>query len=306
MQEASRKFASPNPDIIEDDIRKEMPHILELLLIDRTTSTPHITQNIIWANDNYKEYGAASYAATAPIKPNLITCKKGELIMPRSLKTAALQKTRTRTKAEVFTPTWIVRKQNDACDADYQADDLETYTRRKWLEIACGEAPYMATRYDMATGELIPLAERAGFVDRKLARINAEVTDKAEWQRLVELAYKASYGFEWNGDSLLIARENLLFTYRDYYIEKWGEPPIYGLFEVIATTISYNVFQMNGLTCTVPLSEKKEQVQTDQGALFDLGEPQRVEWNIIPGKRVRIMNWDTQNMEYFDEGTNMI
>jgi hypothetical protein len=70
----------------------------------------------------------------------------------------------------------------------------------------------MATRYDMGTGEIIPLAERVGFIDRKLSRINAEVTDKAEWQRLVELAYKASYGFEWNGDSLLLARENLLYT----------------------------------------------------------------------------------------------
>lgn len=306
MQETFQNSDLPNSDVIEDDIRTAMPHILEILLIDRTKSSPHTAQNIIWANDNYKEYGDAFYAATAQIKPDLITNKKGKLIMPRALKTAALKKKRTKTKAEVFTPTWIVKKQNDAVDVDYKADDLETYTRRKWLEITCGEAPYMATRYDMATGELIPLAERVGFIDRKLARINAEVTDKAEWQRLVELAYKASYGFEWNGDSLLLARENLLYTYRDYYIEKWGEPPIYGLLEAIAKIISYNVFQMDGLTYTIPLSEKREQVQTYQLSLFDLWEPERVEWNIVPGKRVKIMNWDTNKMEFFDKGIKRI
>ena len=53
-------------------------------------------------------------------------------------------------------------------EQDYLNDDVETYVRRKWLEISCGEAPYMATRYDMATGQTIPLAERVGFVDRKL------------------------------------------------------------------------------------------------------------------------------------------
>lgn len=291
-----------NPDVIEDDIRTQMPRILEILLIDRTTSSPKVLRNIIWANDNYKEYNAVSYSATDQIRSELITGKRGKLIMPRALKAAALQKKRTKTKAEVFTPTWIVKKQNDVVDENYRADDLETYTRRKWLEITCGEAPYMATRYDMETGEIVPIGARVGFVDRKLARISSEVTDKAEWQRLVELAYQASYGFEWNGDSLLLARENLLYTYRDYYIEKWGEPPIYGLLENIARIISYNIFQMDGLTYTTPLSEKRKQIQTYQLSMFDLDGSEKVQWKIIPGKRAKIMNWDTNKMEFFDRG----
>jgi hypothetical protein len=277
-----------------------MPRILEILLLDRTASTPSITKNIIWANDNYTKYDATAYAATAQIRPELITGSRGSLIRPRALKTKELQKERTKTKAEVFTPTWVVKKQNDTADENYKGDDLETYTRRKWLEITCGEAPYMATRYDMETGEIVPLAERIGFVDRKLARINNEITDKAEWQRLVELAYKSSYGFEWNGDSLLLARENLLYTYRDYYFAKWRDEPLYGLFEEIATIISYNVFQMDGLKYVIPLTEKVERVENMQLSLFDMGE-QQVEWNIVPGKRVRIMNWDTNKMEYFDK-----
>lgn len=277
-------------DVVENDIRASMPRVLEILLLDRTTSTPHAVQNIIWANDNYKQYGANVYAATAQITPELITGDKGNLIIPRALKTDVLQKMRTKTKAEVFTPTWMVKKQNDAIDIDFRCDDVETYARRKWLEITCGEAPYMVTRYDMATGELIAIADRVGFIDRKLARINSEVADKAEWQRLVELVYKSSYGFEWNGDSLLLARENLLYTYRDYYIEKWGEPLIYGLFEDIAKIISYNIFQMDGLTYTIPLSETREKVQNFQLSLFALDGQEKTEWHIVPGKRVRIMN----------------
>lgn len=290
------------PDVIEDDLHTRMSHIFAILLLDRTTSSTKRAQNIIWANDNYKKYGAEAYAATAQIRLELITGRRGKLIIPRALKTAELQKKRTQKKAEVFTPTWIVKIQNDAVDADYKTDDLETYTRRKWLEVTCGEAPYMATRYDMGSGVVIPLAERQGFIDRKLARINAEIIDKAEWQRLVELAYKSSYGFEWNGDSLLLARENLLYTYRDYYMDKWGELPTYGLFEAIAEIISYNVFQMDGLTYTIPLSGTKKQVQEYQLTLFDLDEADKEEWIMVPGKRVRIMNWDNNKMEFFDKG----
>lgn len=302
MQETSNNKNFLSSDVKEECIRTQMPHILEILLLDRTTSSPNKPQNIIWANDNYKEHGIDSYSATAQIKPELITGEKGSLIMPRAVKAISLQKKRTKTRAEVFTPTWIVKKQNDVVDTDYATDDLETYVRRKWLEITCGEAPYMATRYDMETGNLMPISERVGFVDRKLARICREVVDKAEWQRLVELAYKSSYGFEWNGDSLLIARENLLYTYRDYYLDNWGEPPTYGLFENIAKIISYNIFQMDGLTYTIPLSEKREQIQQHQLSLFDFDGSEQVEWIIIPGKRVRIMNWDTNKMEFFDKG----
>ena len=305
MKDAQEKAVIHSSDILENDIRKSMPRILEILLLDRTTSTPKTSKNIIWANDNYKEHGIAAYAATAQIKPELIAGNNGSLIRPRALKTKGLQKERTKKKAEVFTPTWIVKKQNDTVDVNFESDVLETYTRRKWLEITCGEAPYMATRYDMETGEPVPIVDRVGFLDRKLKRINNEITDKAEWQRLVELAYQSSYGFEWNGDSLLLARENLLYTYRDYYYAKWGDEPLYGLLEEIAKIISYNIFQMDGLKFTIPLTEKREKIVEKQLSLFDMGESKE-EWRIIPGKRVRIMNWDTNKMEYFDREVRRI
>ena len=278
-----------------------MPRILDILLIDRTTSTPSKTRNIIWATNNYKKYGAQVYDENSEIKPELVTGIMGNLIKPRALKDREMQLSRTKSKAEVFTPVWIVKKQNDEVDKTYRNDDLETYVSRKWIEITCGEAPYMTSRYDMETGNLILLKKRVGFIDRKLERINREIDDKAEWQRLVELAYKSSYGFEWSGDSLLIARENLLYTYRDFYVEKWGEEPLYGLFEEIAKIISYNIFQMDGVKYIIPLSEKRERKLSVEISLFDDDEPEE-EWIVQSGKRVRIMNWDTNKMEYFDKG----
>ena len=261
-------------DILENTIREQMPGILDILLIARTTSTSKKKKNIIWANENYVKFGSKAYAATAQMLPELVTGRMGNIIKPRALKSKEMQKERTKSKAEVFTPTWIVKKQNDEIEKDYINDDLETYVKRTWLEITAGEAPYMATRYDVETGEIVPLTKRVGFVDRKLKRINAEVDDKVEWQRLVVEAYKSSYGFEWSGDSLLLARKNLLYTYRDYYFQKWLEEPTYGLFANIAKIISYNLFQMDGLKYIIPLTEK----------------------------RVKIMNWETNKMEFFDKG----
>ena len=297
----SEKIFEQDIDIQENNLWETYPDILEILLIDRTKSTTGKIKNIIWANENYQQYGHKSYAPTAQIKPELIIGEMGHIIKPRALKSNETQKERTKSKAEVFTPTWIVKLQNDEVDKNYVEDDLETYVKRTTLEITCGEAPYMTSRYDMETGEIIPLDDRVGFVDRKLRRINKEVNDKAEWQRLVEEAYKASYGFEWSGDSLFLARENLLYDYRDFYIQKWSEEPLKGLFEDIAKIISYNVFQMDGLKYIIPLSEKKERIIEYQMSLFDDELPEE-QWIIKPGKRVKVMNWNLNKMEFFDKG----
>lgn len=300
----SNKENQLESDIREDTIREQMPEILDMLLIDRTTSTSKKTKNIIWANENYLKYGAKAYAATAQIFPELVTGQMGDVIKPRALKSKEMKKERTKTKAEVFTPTWIVKKQNDAVDKEYINDDLEKYVKRTWLEITAGEAPYMATRYDMESGEPVLLENRVGFVDRKLKRINTEIDDKAEWQRLVTEAFKASYGFEWSGDSLLLARENLLYTYRDFYFQKWNQEPTYGLFSEIAEIISYNLFQMDGLKYIIPLTEKRERKATIEISLFDTDDDTEPQWKIKPGKRVKIMNWKTNKMEFFDKGVN--
>lgn len=288
-------------DISETHIRETMPEILDLLLIDRTKSGAKTPKNIIWGNDNYKKYGYQKYSATNEIKPELITGLMEHIIMPRALKSRELQKERTKSRAEVFTPTWVVKQQNDCVDSAYVNDTLEMYVKRTWLEITCGEAPYMVTRYDMETGEPIALSERVGFVDRKLQRIHDIIIDKVEWDILVSWAFKSSFGFEWNGDSLLLARENLLYTYNDFYVAKWGFEPSLGELMAIAEIISYNVFQMDGLKYIIPLSEVRERVSAVQMSLFD-DEPVEETWITRPGKRVKIMNWESNKMEFFDKG----
>ncbi len=291
---------------------RQIPRLLDILLLDRTATTPDHPRNIVWANNHFVTYDTTGYDACDPITSQLISHSKAKTIRPRAQKPTEQQRHRTKTNAEVFTPLWIVKIQNDAVDADYQADDIETYVRRKWLEISCGEAPYMTTRYHMETGEPIPIPERQGFVDRKLARINAEVTDKAEWQSHVELAYQASYGFEWNGDSLLLARENLLATYHDYYCNKWNAPPSQRLLEAIATIISFNLFQMDGITGTLPparyetkpapepvVSESKP--REIQALLFN-PDPIPTAPPLTTGIKAKIMNWDFLTMEPFLPG----
>jgi hypothetical protein len=292
------------PDISEDTIRENMPEILDILLTDRTASTSRIRRNIIWANRNYVRFGKQFYAPTSEIKPNLVTKEMGKVIMPRALKSVKEQKSRAKSKAEIFTPISIVKRQTDSADEGFANDDLETYVKRSWLEIACGEAPYIATRYDMYTGEIIPLPKRTGALDRKLKRINAEVDDPAQYQRLAELAYQACYGFEWNGDSLLIARENLLYTYRDYYTAKWGVGPSDAKFKTIAEIISYNIFQMDGLKLIIPLSDKPAQPAHNSPTLFpDLTKSPAPKIS-NKGRRVKIMNWETNRLELFDKDMN--
>ena len=285
-------------DISETKIREEMPEILNILLLNRSTSSKsQKTQNIIWANDNYIALDKNLYAPTAQILPELITGKNGQVIMPRALKSMKLQKERTKFKAEVFTPLFIVKKQNDVLEESYLNDDLETYIKRTWLEIACGEAPYIASRYDMETGDFIELENRVGFLDRKLQRINQECKTRFQWKKFTTLAYQASYGFEWNGDSLLLARENLLYTCQDYYLAKWQEEIPYDFLKKIARIISYNLFQMDGIERTLPL-EREDEKQRE----LDLFPSKKNNSSVsFKRHRIKIMNWKTQKLEFFDE-----
>ena len=289
------KLLNEKVNISENNLRDKMPSVFNILLIDRTKSTKSCTQNIIWANENYIKYDVEKYSPTSEIRIELITGEHNNIIQPRALKAADLQKKRTKAIAEVFTPIETLKEQIDEIDKNYQNDDLETYTKRTWIEITCGEGPYIVTRYNVVTGNFIYLDERVGFLDRKLKRINKECNIKDKWKELVNEAYKATYAFEWNGDSLLLARENLLYTYFDYYYDKWNSEPSLEDIEEIALIISYNIFQMDGLKCIIPLSDVEHQ-KNEQLNLFNKIE------KIVPNKKgqyVKIMNWKKNKMEFF-------
>ncbi len=242
-------FFEEKVDVDEENILHKSPDLLKILLRDRTTG-----RNIVWATKTYELLGK-EFKLNETIKIKSITGKNAAIIRPRVEKLKYEQKERTKGRAEVFTPSWIVKKQGDVVDKEFENLPLEEYITKTWLEITCGEAPYMVNRYDMITGNLIPLTERVGFVDRKLRRINQEVNDEESWLDFAKKAYQASYGYEFQGDSLLLARENLLYTFIDYYQEKSGKHPDIKLQIEMAKIISYNVFQMDGLKYTVPFTE---------------------------------------------------
>lgn len=275
-------------DISEESLAKESADLLKILLKDRTTK-----KSIVWATHSYELLGKG-FAPSDRINPSKVTGNFANLIQPRTEKSKYEQKDRTKIRAEVFTPTWLVAKQNGYVESKLGSLSLEEYVDLRWLEVTCGEAPYMVTRYDTVTGEEIPLSERVGFVDRKLQRISREVSDEVTFYELVKDAYHASYGYEYQGDSLLLARENLLATFEDYYLAKTGNQPTLEQKKEIATIISYNVFQMDGLKKSSPYSAKQKQSQ--QLSLFaDELEVQEVEES-----KTHIKDWKKNRMIGFE------
>lgn len=271
-------------DIKENIILGLSKEILEILLIDRTTD-----KNIIWATDNYRKNGKG-YGAKDRITIERITGYNGNIIKPRTKKSKAEQNHRTKDKAEVFTPSWVCNNMNnlvDDCRLYKNAFNKESndrtwkpnkekikfnksyswkdYVKENVLEITCGEAPYLVSRYDTVTGDILDIKDRIGLLDRKLRVINENVNakDKDEWIKWVIEAYKHTYGYEWQGDSLLIARENLLYTYKDYYEDRFKEKAANEDLKEIAEIISWNLWQMDGLKGVIPYSCKKEKEEKE-------------------------------------------
>lgn len=304
-----------NADIKENNILNIDPIVLSILLIDRTTN-----KNIIWATDNYKNKGIG-YGENQTIEINLITGKNGNIIKPRIEKNKKEQQVRAREKAEVFTPSWVCNVQNNLIDEAWFGykdvfnkqinDGWETIyekvkfpPNRDWkeyiedtrLEVSCGEAPYIVSRYDTVTGRIIPIKDRIGLLDRKLRIITENTETKEEWLEWVEKAYKNVYGYDWQGDNVLIARENLLFTLVDYYRDRFKEDIDKATLIIFAEIISWNIWQMDGLKFVIPNSCKNQTIE--QLSLFGkvvkgIKCPGCEKENNLKhnGKQCRIMDW---------------
>lgn len=257
-------------DILENDFQ---PDVLEQLLRDHTTR-----RNIFWATRDY-EYLGEGYQYLDEIRPKCITGENGLIIKPRVLKSKEQQTDRSKDMAEVFTPSWVCNAQNNLVDEAWfgRKDVFNTedttqhiwqtnpnpitfpegktwrdYVRATRMEMTCGEAPYLVSRYDTTTGEPILLNNRIGLLDRKLRVVSENVDTTGEWLQWAQVAYKNTYGFEWQGDSLLLAREALLLTFIEYYQAKFGKSPLAQSIKYIAYIISWNLWQMDGLKGVVP------------------------------------------------------
>jgi hypothetical protein len=183
-------------DIRENELLRQSEELLAELLRDHTTG-----ENILWATDDYVSLGE-EYGYYSPITIPCITGDNERVIQPRVLKSREEQINRTKDKAEVFTPSWVCNAQNNLVDEAwfgrkdvFNSVDQETnrweatvepiefpdgktwkdYVRSTRMEITCGEAPYLVSRYDTTTGEFIPVSQRIGMLDRKL-RVVSENT----------------------------------------------------------------------------------------------------------------------------------
>lgn len=253
--------------------------ILEILLSDHTTG-----EHIMWATDDYAERGDG-YTFYDQITTEKICGENGHIIVPRVLKNKEHQKTRARKMAEVFTPSWLCNQMlNDVDERLFGRKDVfnicsnqgkewqptegcvfkekdtitwKEYVTKTVMEITCGEAPFIVSRYDTVTGRFFEdISQRVGFLDRKLRVVNENVKAKEDWIHWVKIAYKCSFGYEWQGDNLLLARQNLLMTFFDYYETVWSEQPSMELVAEMAEIISWNVWQMDGLKYVLPNSCK--------------------------------------------------
>ena len=311
-------------DILENEILERYPKVLDILLQD------HITQkNLIWATNNYEHLGV-DYLRNKQITTVQITGKNGNIIMPRAQKNSILQQSRVKNMAEVFTPSWICNAQNNLIDNSwFQRNNVfnkemkdkkgwETikeklnfpnnktwrdYIKQKRLEITCGEAPYITSRYDITSGKFIAVEDRIGLLDRKLRVINENVHNSGDWLKAAQIAYKNTYAYEWQGDSLLLARESMLFTFIENFKYKFDKEPLLKSIRNIAYIISWNVWQMDGLKGVVPFS--CGEIQTKTINLFGEEETDNsfctgcLEDNIFKhnGIYCLVMDWSNKNLK---------
>lgn len=251
--------------------------VLKMLLKDMTTG-----KNIIFATDSYSKTNPKITEKTQ-ITESLVKSIGNRMLQLRVVKSEDQQMERMRKKAEVFTPAWICNKMNNHCDKEWfgrgnvfnveegrdwkpvlepipfiGTKTWEKYVDSKRLEIACGEAPYIVSRYDVTTGDEIRLDMRIGILDRKLRVISENTTSEKEWFKWVVRAFQSVYGYEFQGDNLLIARVNLLLTFVDYLEDRWKRKPTDYELKRITNIIVWNIWQMDGITGAVPFFKAKD------------------------------------------------
>ena len=339
---------SDKVDILENQIPREF---LEMLLIDRTTG-----KNILWATGigghNEQEsiqiediVGDNGLVLRPRVRKSeeekrLRTKKRAEVFTPSWICNEQLNAADSLWFFGSAAPSSgspfnspLTGKRWKMTDDDILRRTFEE-TGKSWeqyvlddrIEMCCGEGPYLTSRYDVVTERVIPVRERIGILDRKLRVVNAftglesDVTKK-EWANWMVKAYQHTFGFEWQGDNLLLTREALLYTFIDHLkaynigraVKQIGGKKKSWLsvienldfdcldmedFEFIKTVcyiISWNFWQMDGLTACTPYKKPSKDLKALVKAI---NNPQKNalftnESTIgIPSEFCKLMDWD--------------
>ena len=289
--------------------RYPMP-ILETLLCDRSAG-----RNIIWADNEYEALGEG-YMGDDEVTVEKITGLASGVIKPRIAKAAEKQSQRTKSRAEVFTPSWLCNQMNNDIDAEwfgrrdvFNVETVDEEGRKSWtatadpiefpktkgrgwqsyvnatrLEITCGEAPFVCSRYDTVTGEPLPVQRRIGFLDRKLRAVSENAKTRATWTKWALNALRATYGYEYQGDNLLIARINVFETFMEHLKDRWDAPATAEELEQAALIVSWNLWQMNGFTDAVPTNKMGAVAESplgEQSALFEESKSEPIQASLF-------------------------
>lgn len=267
---------------IQDDILKlRSMRLLDKLLLDKTTK-----RRVMWATDAYTSFGPR-YGRNEEITPELITGPNAGVIKTRARKEMEQQSSRTRQHGEVSTPLWVCEKMCAHFDEVWDSKvRWQKYVDARVLEITCGEAPFLVSRYDAETGEAIPISGRIGLLDRKLRVVNENTQTEEDWLNWTFRAFRATYGYEFQGDNLLISRVNLLMTFEEYLLDRWKRKPTISEYGRLITIIVWNIWQMDGRSGAIPYGTAEEEFQ-EIDWFGMLGS--NTEKDVQP--RCRIKNW---------------
>ena len=282
--------------------------VLKYLLQDKTTK-----ENIIFATDTYTVDGCP-VDQTEQITEDLLRRMGENPIQPRCAKSRQEQADRTRKNAEVFTPVWICNKMNNSLDTEWfgRENVFNTENDREWvptegridfpegltwqqytdstrLEITCGEAPFLVSRYDAADGSSIELSRRIGMLDRKMRIVNENTDNEEDWLKWTYRAFQSVYGYEYQGDNLLIARVNILMSFVDYMSKRLDREPTAAELRKMTNIICWNIWQMDGLTGMVPLRTRDAEVR--QETLFGFAGIEPEEPVAQEGIPCRVFDW---------------
>lgn len=250
LQEEIGPDRKPVRDIFRELMEKGF---LDSLLADRTTK-----KRIFWATDTYASLGKG-FGKKDRIMPGLIAGRYDELMNLREQNRLV----RTRRHGEVFTPYSVCKIMCDHAFKILRGKNWQKYILTSVLEITCGEAPFLASRKDLGTGREVPLNARVGILDRKLQVIGEKTASKEEWLKWAFKAFESTYGYEFQGDNLLMARMNLLATFEEYLLDRWQCEPTREEYKRLLNIISWNIWQMDGLTGTLPCGKLAKPGQCD-------------------------------------------
>lgn len=272
-----------------DHSYKHCEEIHQMLLYDQITH-----KNLIFANDQFEDLDPElTFSAEVPLslamkEPTVID--HTHTIAPSFFKSQEEKTGRCKKNAEVTTAAWTINLMTSLVDNVCWSDDenknpfnTQELLAKEWkttkepipfpckrfetwqsyvgalrMEMTCGEAPYMASRYCSQTGIPIPTKERVGFLDRKLRVIMENTKTQEEWLGATEFAVKSCYGYEYQGDNLYLGRKNILNSIIDYHLDLFGEMPAQEYLLELAYAISWNFFQMDGIKYVIPGSDFSE------------------------------------------------